>query len=64
MPEMNGYDATKMIKKFRKELPIIAQTANALEEERKKCFAAGCDDYLTKPINVKELLSLIEKYLF
>jgi CheY-like chemotaxis protein len=63
MPEMNGLDATKAIKVFRKELPIIAQTANAIAEERQKCFEAGFDDFVTKPINISELFMKIEHWL-
>jgi len=63
MPEMNGLEATKIIKQFRKKLPIIAQTANAIAEERQKCFEAGFDDFITKPINISELLIKIDKWL-
>lgn len=63
MPEMNGYEATSLIKNFRNGLPVIAQTANAILEERDKCLDAGCDDFITKPVNVKELYSKIDKYL-
>ncbi len=63
MPEMNGYEATALIKQTKKELPIIAQTANAIIEEREKCFEAGCDDFVTKPVNIQELYSKIDKYL-
>lgn len=63
MPEMNGYEATSLIKEFKKELPVIAQTANAILEERDKCLEAGCDDFITKPVNVKELYAKIDKYL-
>ena len=63
MPEMNGYDATKKIKQLRKSLPVIAQTANALEEEKQKCYDAGCDDYLTKPVSIKEMLAKIDSHL-
>jgi PAS domain S-box-containing protein len=63
MPEMNGLEATKIIKQFRTTLPIIAQTANAIAEERQKCFEAGFDDFITKPINISELLSKIDKWL-
>ena len=63
MPEMNGLDATRNIKKFRPELPIIAQTANAIAEERQKCFEAGFDDFVTKPINISELFMKIEQWL-
>ncbi|MBN1597182.1 MAG: PAS domain S-box protein [Bacteroidales bacterium] len=63
MPEMNGMEATKIIKGFRKSLPIIAQTANAIAEEKQKCFEAGCDDFVTKPINISELFIKIEQWL-
>ena len=63
MPEMNGLDATRNIKKFRKELPIIAQTANAIAEEKQKCFEAGFDDFVTKPINISELFMKIDHWL-
>jgi CheY-like chemotaxis protein/nitrogen-specific signal transduction histidine kinase len=63
MPEMNGLEATKIIKEFRKELPIIAQTANAIAEERQRCFEAGFDDFVTKPINISELFLKIDQWL-
>ena len=62
MPEMNGYEATNLIKQTRKQLPVIAQTANAIIEEREKCFEAGCDDFVTKPVNIQELYSKIDKF--
>jgi PAS domain S-box-containing protein len=63
MPEMNGLDATQAIKKFRQSLPIIAQTANAIAEEKQKCFEAGFDDFVTKPINITELFMKMEHWL-
>ncbi len=63
MPEMNGLDATTAIKKIRKNLPIIAQTANAIAEEKQKCFEAGFDDFVTKPINITELFMKMENWL-
>lgn len=63
MPEMNGMEATKLIKEFRNKLPVIAQTANAIAEEKQKCFEAGCDDFVTKPINISELFSKIDQWL-
>jgi CheY-like chemotaxis protein len=63
MPELNGLEATTEIKKFRKRLPIIAQTANAIAEERQKCFEAGCDDFITKPINIGELYLKIDSWV-
>jgi signal transduction histidine kinase len=63
LPEMNGLDATRRIKLFRKELPIIAQTANAYAEDKDKCIAAGCIDYVSKPINIHLLFSKIDQNL-
>jgi PAS domain S-box-containing protein len=63
MPEMNGMEATRLIKEIRRELPVIAQTANAIAEERQKCFEAGCDDFVTKPINIAELFLKIDQWL-
>jgi PAS domain S-box-containing protein len=63
MPEMNGLEATEEIKKYNKHIPIIAQTANAITEERQKCLNAGCDDFVTKPVNINELYSKIDRWL-
>lgn len=63
MPKMNGFDATRMIKKIRPGLPVIAQTAFTSEDERKKAKLAGCDGFLTKPVRKKELLDMIKKLL-
>ncbi|MDP4187267.1 MAG: PAS domain S-box protein [Bacteroidota bacterium] len=63
LPGIDGYEATREIKKFRPNLPIIAQTANAMEEDRWKCYNAGCDDFVSKPINFDKLLNTIAKYL-
>ena len=63
MPVMDGYEAIRKIKQIRKELPIIVQTAYAMEEEREKSLNAGCNDYIAKPLRSKELLSIMSKYL-
>jgi PAS domain S-box-containing protein len=63
MPEMNGLTATEEIKKFNQTVPIIAQTANAISEERQRCIRAGCDDFITKPVNIAELYVKIDKWL-
>lgn len=63
MPRMNGYDATSEIKKIKSEIPIIAQTAYTLAEEKEKCLEAGCDDYIPKPIERQLLLEKIDKFL-
>jgi len=63
MPNMNGYDATKALRKQGISTPIIALTAHAMKGDDKKCFEAGCDDYLTKPLDRHQLLEKISKYL-
>ncbi|MCD6092258.1 MAG: response regulator [Bacteroidales bacterium] len=63
MPIMNGYKSTRLIKGLNKNIPIITQTAYAFAGEREKSFAAGCDEYILKPIHVKELLAIMSKYL-
>jgi len=63
MPDMNGLTATEEIKKFNRKIPIIAQTANAINEERLRCLEAGCDDFITKPVNITELFEKIDKWL-
>ncbi|WP_321288336.1 response regulator [uncultured Sunxiuqinia sp.] len=63
MPEMNGYEATKIMKAQRPDLPIVAQTAFAMSDDREKALDAGCDDYLAKPIKSKDLLNTVEKYM-
>lgn len=63
MPEINGYDATKLIRMFNKNVKIIAQTAFALSGEKEKAIEAGCNGYISKPINKEELIELIQKLL-
>ncbi len=63
MPKMNGYTATREIKKIRKDLPVIAQTAYAMAGDREKSIEAGCDDYITKPLNIETLLPKIDQFL-
>ncbi|MEI6090189.1 MAG: response regulator [bacterium] len=63
MPEMDGYTATRHIRQFNKNVVIIAQTAYGLSGDKEKAFAAGCDDYISKPIDIKKLIALIEKHL-
>jgi PAS domain S-box-containing protein len=60
---MNGYEATRQIRKFNKEVVIIAQTAFGLSGDRERAIDAGCNDYIAKPIHLPELNSLIQKYL-
>lgn len=63
MPGMDGYEATREIRKFNKNVVIIAQTAYALSGDREKALAAGCDDYVSKPVNQNKLLKVIGKCL-
>jgi CheY-like chemotaxis protein len=63
MPVMNGYEAIKMIREFRPDLPIIAQTAFALSNEMLKAFNAGSNDYISKPFKKEQLLSMVVKHL-
>ncbi len=63
MPEMNGYDATREIKKIYPDMSIVAQTAFAMSDDRAKAIDAGCDDYLAKPIRSKDLIDTVNKYL-
>jgi len=63
MPVMDGITATQKIRQKSARVPIIAQTAYAMSEDKNKCLNAGCSDYLTKPINHKLLLTTIDKFL-
>ena len=59
MPVMNGYEATKIIKQKYPSLPVIAQTAAAMEGERQKAIEAGFNEYISKPINFNQLKSIM-----
>ena len=60
---IDGYSVTREIKKLRPQLPVIAQTAFAMKGEKEKSQAAGCDEYLSKPIRPSDLLRTISLYL-
>jgi len=62
LPVLNGYDATRAIKKLKPDMPVIAQTANAMDSDRRKCMEAGCSDYITKPIVLEDLMPVIEVF--
>ena len=66
MPEMDGIEATMMIRdweqQFKKRTPIIAMTAAAMKGDREKCFEAGMDNYISKPVDAKELYKLLDEF--
>lgn len=62
MPDLNGYEATRQIRQFNNDVVIIAQTAFGLSGDREKAIEAGCNDYIAKPIDKAELLTLVQKY--
>ncbi|MDA3952608.1 MAG: response regulator [Bacteroidales bacterium] len=63
MPDLNGLEATSEIKKTFPNLPIIAQTAYAMEEDEEASIEAGCNDYISKPIRPERLLTIMSKYI-
>ena len=64
LPRMSGYEATRQIREFNKDVVILAQTAFGLSGDREKAIEAGCNDYVTKPINNQKLLALIQQYFY
>jgi signal transduction histidine kinase/FixJ family two-component response regulator len=62
MPVMDGYTATKKLRQLGYSRPIIALTAHAMKEDCQRCLDSGCDDYASKPVNRKKLLSLVNEY--
>ena len=66
MPGMDGYDAIPLLKSTEayKHLPIIAVTAQAMPGDREKCINAGASDYITKPVKIDQLLSLMRVWLY
>ncbi|MEO9595984.1 response regulator [Rhodopirellula bahusiensis] len=63
MPVLDGYSATEQLREREDTTPVIALTGNAMRGDREKCIAAGCDDFLTKPVNLDELLQMVSQYL-
>ena len=63
MPEMNGLDATRIIKEVSSDTPVVALSAYAFEENVREAKAAGCDDFLAKPFKVENLIEVVRKYL-
>ena len=62
MPVMDGFEASRQIRKFNQNVIIIAQTAYALKGDREKAIQAGCNDYISKPLNVHLLIDLLQKH--
>ncbi|HCE54005.1 MAG TPA: response regulator [Lutibacter sp.] len=62
LPELNGYEATKKIREFNKDIIIIAQTSYAFPDDREKSITAGCNDYISKPYNQSDLTELLKKW--
>lgn len=63
MPQMNGNIATQEMKKINKSVPVIVQSAFAMPNDKKESFKYGCDDYITKPIDSRLLISILKKFL-
>lgn len=63
LPVVNGWEATRQIKKKKRDLPIVAVTAHALSGDEERARNAGCDDYLAKPFLPKELKDIVERNL-
>ena len=66
MPQMDGYETIRRIRKMNdmKKLPILALTAKAMDSDRKQCIDAGANDYLTKPVDIPKLLSMLRIWLY
>jgi len=62
MPDMNGLDATRIIKEVNHDIPIVALSAYAFEENIREAKAAGCDEFMAKPFRVEDLLDVVQKY--
>ena len=63
MPDVNGYQATKEIKELFSDIPIIAQTAFSMHEDKEKCLQVGCVDYISKPIDIELLIKKVDAVL-
>jgi len=66
MPEMDGYETIKLIRQIPQytKLPIMAVTAKAMTGDREKCITAGASDYISKPVDTDQLLSLLRVWLY
>ena len=66
LPEMDGYETTRRMRQTSqgKDIPIIALTAKAMKGDREKCLEAGASDYIAKPVDTEQLLSLLRVWLY
>jgi len=66
MPVMDGYEAMRKIREQEKywKLPILALTAKAMKDDRKKCIEAGANDYLAKPVDLDKVMSMLRVWLY
>ena len=62
LPKMGGLEATALIKSMRSDIPIIAQTAFAMQADREMCMKAGCDEFIAKPFRKHELMKILSKF--
>jgi CheY-like chemotaxis protein len=63
IPKLDGLQATRKIRESGLTIPVIAQTAFAMANDKDKCLDAGCDDYISKPVNKDALIEVLSKYL-
>jgi CheY-like chemotaxis protein len=63
MPGIDGFETTRRIREFNKTIPIIAQTAYAFTGDKERALEAGCNDYISKPINIQVLVKIINHYI-
>jgi CheY-like chemotaxis protein len=63
LPEMNGFEAIKLIKQSKPDIPIIVQTANSMNEEKNRADEAGCQGFMTKPISLNRFMSEVDKFM-
>jgi CheY-like chemotaxis protein len=63
MPILNGFEATKLIKKLRPNLPIVAQTAYSTLQDKEQAILVGCIDFISKPIRQESFKRILDKYL-
>ena len=62
MPEVDGLEATRRIKQLRPDLPVVATTANTYDENAQACKEAGCDAFLTKPLQFRKMFELMQSF--